>query len=79
MDKDDLGRLLAYTEWANHRVIRATATLALDDWKRDLKGSHGGVRGTLVHILSAETTWRKRSSLSCSAWVRSATRCSSSS
>jgi uncharacterized damage-inducible protein DinB len=60
MDKHDLGRLLAYTEWANHRVIRATATLALDDWKRDLKSSHGGVRGTLAHTYWAEWVWLER-------------------
>jgi uncharacterized damage-inducible protein DinB len=60
MDKNDLGRLLAYTEWANHRVIRATATLDLDDWKRDLKSSHGGVRGTLVHTMWAEWIWLER-------------------
>jgi uncharacterized damage-inducible protein DinB len=60
MNKDDLGRLLAYTEWANHRTIRASATLALDDWKRDLKGSHGGVRGTLVHTYWAEWVWLER-------------------
>jgi uncharacterized damage-inducible protein DinB len=60
MDKHDLGRLLAYTEWANHRVIRVTATLALDDWKRDLLGSHGGVRGTLAHVYWAEWLWLER-------------------
>lgn len=60
MDKNDLGRLLAYTEWANHRVIRATATLPLDDWKRDLAGSHGGVRGTLTHTMWAEWIWLER-------------------
>ena len=60
MNKEDLGRLLAYTEWANHRVIRATATLSADDWKRDLKSSHGGVRGTLVHTMWAEWVWLER-------------------
>ena len=60
MNKDDLGRLLAYTEWANHRVIRAAATLSADDWKRDLKSSHGGVRGTLTHTMWAEWVWLER-------------------
>ncbi|HEY6549515.1 MAG TPA: DinB family protein [Vicinamibacteria bacterium] len=60
MDKHDLGRLLAYTEWANHRVIRASATLSTDDWKRDLKSSHGGVRGTLAHTMGAEWIWLER-------------------
>jgi uncharacterized damage-inducible protein DinB len=60
LDKTDLGRLLTYTEWANHRMLRATATLSVDDWKRDLSGSHGGVRGTLVHIYWAEWVWLER-------------------
>jgi uncharacterized damage-inducible protein DinB len=60
MDKHDLGRLLAYTEWANHRVIRAAATLPVDDWKRDLGSSHGGVRGTLAHTFWAEWVWLER-------------------
>ena len=60
MNKEGLGRLLAYTEWANHRVIRAAATLSADDWKRDLESSHGGVRGTLTHAMWAEWVWLER-------------------
>ncbi len=40
--KDDLSRLLRYTVWANHRIMRSAATLAAADFKRDLGGSHGG-------------------------------------
>jgi len=58
--KQDLGRLLDYTVWANHRVMRAAATLSVDDFKRDLSSSHGGVRGTLVHMLGAEWIWLER-------------------
>jgi uncharacterized damage-inducible protein DinB len=58
--KEDLGRLLEYTVWANHRVMRVAATLALDDFKRDLGSSHGGVRGTLTHMMGAEWIWLER-------------------
>jgi uncharacterized damage-inducible protein DinB len=58
--KQDLGRLFDYTVWANHRVMRAAATLSVDDFKRDLKSSHGGVRGTLTHTMSAEWVWLER-------------------
>ncbi|HLA76248.1 MAG TPA: DinB family protein [Vicinamibacteria bacterium] len=58
--KDDLGRLLDYTVWANHRVLRAAATLSVADFKRDLGSSHGGIRGTLTHALSAEWLWLER-------------------
>jgi uncharacterized damage-inducible protein DinB len=59
--KEDLERLLAYNVWANHRLMRAAATLSVDDFRRDTLGaSHGGVRGTLAHILSAEWIWLER-------------------
>ncbi len=58
--KQDLGRLLEYSEWANHRVVRGAATLSVDDFKRDLGSSHGGVRGTMAHMLGAEWIWLER-------------------
>ena len=54
MTKDELNRLFDYSSWANHRVLRGAATLSSEDFRRDLGGSHGGVRGTLVHMLFAE-------------------------
>src|SRR5262245_19742422 len=60
LDKDGAGRLFDYTVWANHRVMRAAATLSVDDFKRDLGSSFGGVRGTLCHILGAEWIWLER-------------------
>jgi uncharacterized damage-inducible protein DinB len=59
-NKEALGRLLEYTAWANHRTMRAAATLSIDDFKRDLGSSHGGVRGTLAHMLGAEWIWLER-------------------
>lgn len=60
LSKEDAGRLLDYTVWANHRAMRAAATLSVDDFKRDLGSSHGGVRGTLVHTMGAEWIWLER-------------------
>lgn len=60
LGKDDFVRLLDYTKWANHRALRASALLGSDDFKKDLGSSHGGVRGTLVHMLSAEWIWLER-------------------
>ncbi len=59
-NKDAVGRLIEYTKWANHRVVRAAATLGVSDYKRDLGSSYGGVRGTLAHILGAEWIWLER-------------------
>lgn len=60
LEKADLRRLLDYTAWANRRAVRSAATLSLDDFKRDLGSSHGGVRGTLTHVLAGEWIWLER-------------------
>jgi uncharacterized damage-inducible protein DinB len=60
LSKDDASRLLDYTAWANHKVMRVAATLSPDDFRRDLNASHGGVRGTLAHMMSAEWLWLER-------------------
>jgi uncharacterized damage-inducible protein DinB len=60
LKKDDVVRLFDYTEWANHRTVRASATLGVADWRKDLGASHGGVRGTLAHMLGAEWIWLER-------------------
>jgi uncharacterized damage-inducible protein DinB len=60
LDKSDAVRLFDYNVWANHKLMRAVATLPVDDYKRDLQSSHGSVRGTLVHSLSAEWVWLER-------------------
>jgi uncharacterized damage-inducible protein DinB len=60
LQKVDLGRLLEYTVWANHRALRGAALLSVDDFRRDLRSSHGGVRGTLTHMASAEAIWLER-------------------
>lgn len=58
--QEALVRLFDYGEWANHRFLEVAATLSADDFRRDLKGSHGGVRGTLVHTYGAELVWHDR-------------------
>jgi len=60
MTKDALERLLDYTVWANHRAMRAVATVSVAEFRRDLGGSHGGLRGTLAHTLGAEWIWLER-------------------
>ena len=59
-DKQAMVRLFEYCEWANHRFLDAVAPLAVEDYRRDLKGSHGGVCGTLVHTYGAEQVWQQR-------------------
>src|SRR5688500_20409271 len=60
LTRDDAARLIEYMIWANHRAMRAAATLSNDDFKRDLGSSHGGVRGPPVHTMGAEWIWLER-------------------
>ena len=59
-DTHAMARLFAYCEWANHRFLDAVAPLDAEAFARDLKGSHGGIRGTLVHSYGAEWVWQRR-------------------
>jgi uncharacterized damage-inducible protein DinB len=60
LDKEALSRLIDYTIWANHRAMRACATVTVDDFKRELGASFGGIRGTLAHIMWGEWLWLER-------------------
>jgi len=54
--------LFAYNAWANRRFFAALAALPLpaELYFRDLKSSHGGIHGTLCHIVWAEELWLNR-------------------
>ena len=60
LDKDALSRLFDYTIWANHRMMRACATIPVDDYKRELGASFGSIRGTLTHMMWSEWIWLER-------------------
>ena len=52
--------LFAYNAWANRTIFDAAAKLSDEQYFRDLKSSHGGVHGTLAHIVWAEHLWLNR-------------------
>jgi uncharacterized damage-inducible protein DinB len=52
--------LFAYNAWANRAIFDAVGTLPDEQYARDLKSSHGGVHGTLAHIVWAEHLWLNR-------------------
>ena len=60
MTLSELKLLHAYNSWANNRIFDALAQMANDDYTRDLKSSHGGIHGTLVHMVGAEKIWLER-------------------
>jgi uncharacterized damage-inducible protein DinB len=60
VNKNELARLLEYNVWANHRMLRVSALLTTEAFIRNLGASHGGVRGTLFHIMTTEQMWLDR-------------------
>jgi uncharacterized damage-inducible protein DinB len=49
-----------YGYWANARLFEVLSRLPADDFTRQVAGSYGSVRNTLVHMLSAEAGWLDR-------------------
>ena len=56
----EVHELFAYNAWANRRIFTALGPLAGEQYFRDLKSSHGGIHGTLCHIVWAEQLWLNR-------------------
>jgi uncharacterized damage-inducible protein DinB len=52
--------LFAYNAWANRVLFDACAALSSADYLKDLKSSHGGIHGTLCHLVWAEELWMTR-------------------
>ena len=51
---------LRYNQWATARLLEAAKPLTNEEFKRDLRSSHGSVHGTLVHIYQADQIWFAR-------------------
>jgi len=60
MNKAEILMLFDYGAWANRRILDAAEGLSQEQFTAPAGLDYGSLRGTLVHILSAETTWRKR-------------------
>jgi len=56
----DLQRLYDYGYWANGRLFAVVTQLTPEEFTRQVAGSYGSVRNTLVHALSAEWGWLDR-------------------
>src|SRR5439155_686399 len=56
----EMQELFAYNAWANRRCFAALEPLPAEAYFRDLKSSHGGLHGTMCHIVWAEQLWLNR-------------------
>ena len=52
--------LFDYNYWVNQRILDTAAGLSPEQFTAAAGVSHGSLRGTLVHALSAEWAWRRR-------------------
>src|SRR2546427_6291385 len=60
MTPAEVQELFAFNAWASRRIFDGAAQLGAADYLRDLKSSHGGIHGTLCHIVGAEHWWLTR-------------------
>ncbi len=60
MTAEEARRHLRYSAWASRRVLDAVMALPEEQRVRDLSSSHGGLMGTLNHILFGDRVWIER-------------------
>src|ERR1051325_10079345 len=60
MDLAGVRELFAYNAWANRACFAALERVSAEAYVRDLKSSHGGLHGTVCHIVWAEQLWLNR-------------------
>jgi uncharacterized damage-inducible protein DinB len=57
---DTIRHHLAYTAWANQRLLKAARELSADELARDFGTADKNVIGTLAHCFAAERIWLAR-------------------
>jgi uncharacterized damage-inducible protein DinB len=56
----DISTLYEYSYWATGRILAAATQVSTEQFLARTSHSHGSLRGTLIHTLSAEWIWRVR-------------------
>ena len=60
MTARDLQTLFDYGHWADRKLLAVIARLTPEQFRRTVDATHGCVRNTMVHLLSAEWGWINR-------------------
>ncbi len=60
MTKTDIVDLFEYNQWAKTRLMTSLQAMKHEDIGKDLHSSHGGILGTLLHMVNAESIWISR-------------------
>lgn len=58
MNKKDILLIYEYNYWATKRILDASANVTAEQFVGSGSFPYGGLRGTLVHTLDSEWTWR---------------------
>jgi uncharacterized damage-inducible protein DinB len=56
----DLRRLFDYSYWANEQLLAVARSVPSEAFTAPSELSYRGIRGTLVHTLDVERSWRRR-------------------
>ena len=56
----DVQALFDFTYWANQQILQAAAALPTEEFTRPVAITYRNLRGTLVHTLDVEMSWRRR-------------------
>lgn len=59
MNIQDIQMMYDYNYWANDKLLKAGAKLTPEQFLAPADFPFGGLRGTLVHIMDAESGWRE--------------------
>ena len=60
MTVKDLEELFDYGHWADRKLFDVISQLTPAQFTQPVAGSHGSIRNTMVHVLSAEWGWLDR-------------------
>jgi len=60
MNKQDILLLYKYNQWSTKKILDSASNLTGEQFLAPAPFAHGGLRGTLVHVLFAEWIWRMR-------------------
>ncbi len=60
MRLQEVTQLVAFNRWADTRFFEALRQLSAEQYGRDLQSSHGGIHGTMAHIVGVEKGWLRR-------------------
>jgi uncharacterized damage-inducible protein DinB len=60
MNKDTVKSLFAYNYWATREILRAAQKLPIEAFTAPSELTYRNLRGTLVHALDVERSWRHR-------------------